>query len=125
MAGGFTAVMLRRWLQRLRDGIHRDVRLRVEGVVAWPGPCATRADGRHWSVQLTLQPWQVVGGLSHDAPMPLTQLATDSELQALQQRCPPGTRLQAEVLIRRGSTGAATLLGVRETRAEGHTTTGT
>lgn len=100
------------WAARYRP---TTVRLRVRGVVAYPGLCATRADAPRWSMQLTLASWSVVNGWPQDGPLHITGEADDADLRSLQARCPEGAVVVADVMLEASTIANATLVGLVDT----------
>lgn len=102
------------WPWRRENGT---VRLRVRGVVGWPGPCATRRETSRWAVQLTLSSWGVVGGWPQGGGLRIVGETDDAALAMLQHRYPEGAVVEADVLLPLTTDAPATLLAVVEPRA--------
>ena len=105
MAGWFEGF----WPWRRRS---QGLRLRIRGVVAWPGPCATRRDAPRWTVQLTLASWWVVDGYPQGGDLRLVGEADDDALRQLQGRCPEGALVEADILLPLATDAPATLLAI-------------
>jgi len=90
----------------------RSVPLRVRGVVAHPGLCATRIDAPRWSMQLTLASWSVVGGWPQCGPLQIAGEADDDHLRVLQSRCAEGAIVVADVLLPLDAAPRATLVAI-------------
>ena len=105
---------MRRWFEpRGWPAQHRrPVSLRVRGIVAHPGLCATRADAPRWSMQLTLVSWSVVGGWPQGWPLQIVGEADDEELRELQARCPEGVVVVADIALKGSSASLLRLVDV-------------